>query len=217
MRRTKKQIEDEKLYGGRTLFDFIELEFTGGRNEQQNRELSKHREITNDLKRNSISSDTSTLGRQENSTIQSNNTREMGGNLSQHNQSSRNVRINDTSTSTSGNGTRNFREQGSGTAKNTGNHRYGDTSRSANQSQSFHSSKTTNLFSFVSRDDESGQETDARGNNQQSILGTTTRNDGFERRSFKSEKLDFISDDEVYLGSLKDRFQKNIQAVKKFI
>ncbi|WP_301006626.1 MULTISPECIES: SNF2-related protein [Helicobacter] len=214
MRKTKKQLEDEKRYGGRNLFDFIELEFTGEQNEQQNRELSKYGEIENGFKRSGISSDTSTLDRQEDSTIQPNNTREMGGNLSQHNQSSRNVRTNDTSTSTSGNGTRNFREQGSGAAENAGNHGYGDTSRSANQSQSFHSSKTTNLFSFVSRDDESRQETDARGNNQQSILGTTTRNDGLERRSFKSEKLDFISDDEVYLGSLKDRFQKNIQAVK---
>lgn len=30
MRKTKRQIEDEKYYGGRNLFDLIELEFTQG-------------------------------------------------------------------------------------------------------------------------------------------------------------------------------------------
>ncbi|EAB5315738.1 hypothetical protein DT957_04195 [Campylobacter jejuni] len=46
-------------------------------------------------------------------------------------------------------------------------------------------------------------------------METATRNDGYERRSLKSrQKLDFVSDDEIYLGSLKDRFQKNLQAIK---
>ncbi|EOX5592006.1 hypothetical protein ACPSQF_001441 [Campylobacter upsaliensis] len=30
MRKTKRQIEDEKYYGGKSLFDFIELEFSQG-------------------------------------------------------------------------------------------------------------------------------------------------------------------------------------------
>ncbi|EAJ3187024.1 SAM-dependent DNA methyltransferase, partial [Campylobacter coli] len=46
-------------------------------------------------------------------------------------------------------------------------------------------------------------------------METAARNDGYERRSLKSgQKLDFVSDDEIYLGSLKDRFQKNLQAIK---
>ncbi|EAK6957556.1 hypothetical protein CK622_08080 [Campylobacter upsaliensis] len=46
-------------------------------------------------------------------------------------------------------------------------------------------------------------------------MESTTRDDDFERRNFKSgQKLDFTADDEIYLGSLKDRFQKNIHAIK---
>ncbi|MCL9819028.1 hypothetical protein NCR95_02415 [Helicobacter sp. 11154-15] len=46
-------------------------------------------------------------------------------------------------------------------------------------------------------------------------METPTRINGYERKNLKSgRKLDFVSDDEVYLGSLKDRFQKNLQAIK---
>ena len=155
MRKTKRQIEDEKYYGGRSLFDFIELEFSQGEeNEQQNRELSKHREVTDNIKRTSISSNTSSVDRQENSTIQLDNTREMGRVLSKHNQESRNVRSNDTSITTSTNGARNLGERGGRQEERTGANRYGDTSRRANQSQSIHSHRTPNLFSFVSRNDD---------------------------------------------------------------
>ena len=96
-----------------------------------------------------------------------------------------------------------------------GANRHGDTSRRANQSQSIHSNRTPNLFSFVSRNDDERQGTDRRRNNQRSVLETETRINGYERKNLKSgRKLDFVSDDEVYLGSLKDRFQKNLQAIK---
>ncbi|MCR2064470.1 SNF2-related protein [Campylobacter helveticus] len=216
MRKTKRQIEDEKYYGGKSLFDFIELEFSQGEeNEQQNGELSQHREIANGVERISISSSSSSLDRQENSTIQLDNTREMGGTLSKHHQESRNVRTNDTSITTSTNGTTNFREQGSGGNERAGTNGYGDTNPNSNQSQSIHSDRTTDLFSFVSRNDDERQGANARSYNQQSVLESTTRDDDFERRSFKSgQKLDFTADDEIYLGSLKDRFQKNIHAIK---
>lgn len=216
MRKTKRQIEDEKYYGGKSLFDFIELEFSQGEeNEQQNGELSQHREIANGVERISISSNSSSLDRQENSTIQLDNTREMGGTLSKHHQESRNVRTNDTSITTSTNGTTNFREQGSGGNERAGTNGYGDTNPNSNQSQSIHSDRTTDLFSFVSRNDDERQGRNARSYNQQSVLESTTRDDDFERRSFKSgQKLDFTADDEIYLGSLKDRFQKNIHAIK---
>lgn len=65
MRKTKRQIEDEKDYGGRSLFDLIELEFSQGEeNEQQNRELSEHREVTDNIERTSISSNTPSVDRQ---------------------------------------------------------------------------------------------------------------------------------------------------------
>ncbi|EOW0921666.1 helicase, partial [Campylobacter jejuni] len=216
-KKTKRQIEDEKDYGGRSLFDLIELEFSQGEeNEQQNRELSEHREVTDNIERTSISSNTPSVDRQENSTIQLDNTREMGRVLSEHNQESRNVRSNDTSIATNTNGISNLGEQRSRQEERTGANRYGDTSRRANKSQSIHSDRTPNLFSFISRNDDERQGTDAaRSYNQQSVLETATRNDGYERRSLKSgQKLDFISDDEIYLGSLKDRFQKNLQAIK---
>ncbi|EAI9059309.1 helicase, partial [Campylobacter upsaliensis] len=216
MRKTKRQIEDEKYYGGKSLFDFIELEFSQGEeNEQQNGELSQHRETANGVERISVSSSSSSLDRQENSTIQLDNTREMGGTLSKHHQESRNVRTNDTSITTSTNGTTNFREQGSGGNERAGTNGYGDTNPNSNQSQSIHSDRTTDLFSFVSRNDDERQGANARRNNQQSVLESTTRDDDFERRNFKSgQKLDFTADDEIYLGSLKDRFQKNIHAIK---
>ena len=94
------------------------------------------------------------MDRQENSTIQLDNTREMGRVLSKHNQESRNVRSNDTSITTSTNGARNLGEQRSRQEERTGANRYGDTSRRANQSQSIHSHRTPNLFSFVSRNDD---------------------------------------------------------------
>lgn len=215
-KKTKRQIEDEKDYGGRSLFDLIELEFSQGEeNEQQNRELSEHREVTDNIERTSISSNTPSVDRQENSTIQLDNTREMGRVLSEHNQESRNVRSNDTSIATNTNGISNLGEQRSRQEERTGANRHGDTSRRANKSQSIHSDRTPNLFSFISRNDDERQGADARRNNQQSVLETATRNDGYERRSLKSgQKLDFISDDEIYLGSLKDRFQKNLQAIK---
>ena len=85
MRKTKRQIEDEKYYGGRSLFDFIELEFSQGEeNEQQNRELSKHREVTDNIKRTSISSNTSSVDRQENFTIQLDNTIEFIFTIANH-------------------------------------------------------------------------------------------------------------------------------------
>ncbi|ECK2384426.1 helicase [Campylobacter jejuni] len=216
-KKTKRQIEDEKDYGGRSLFDLIELEFSQGEeNEQQNRELSEHREVTDNIERTSISSNTPSVDRQENSTIQLDNTREMGRVLSEHNQESRNVRSNDTSIATNTNGISNLGEQRSRQEERTGANRYGDTSRRANKSQSIHSDRTPNLFSFISRNDDERQGTDAaRSYNQQSVLETAARNDGYERRSLKSgQKLDFVSDDEIYLGSLKDRFQKNLQAIK---
>ncbi|HHD0419051.1 TPA: hypothetical protein ACOS24_001847, partial [Campylobacter coli] len=112
MRKTKRQIEDEKDYGGRSLFDLIELEFSQGEeNEQQNRELSEHREVTDNIERTSISSNTPSVDRQENSTIQLDNTREMGRVLSEHNQESRNVGFNDTSIATNTNGISNLGEQ----------------------------------------------------------------------------------------------------------
>ncbi|WP_432805901.1 SNF2-related protein [Helicobacter apodemus] len=215
MRKTKKQIENEK-YGNKSLFDFIELEFSQGEeNEQQGRELSQHREVTGNIERIGISSNSSSVDRQENSTIQLDNTREMGRNLSKHNQESGNVRSNDISNSTNRNGTRNFREQGSRAEENGRANRYGDTSRRTNQSQSIHRDRTSNLFSFISRNDDQRQETRTGGNNQQPILELTARDNGLQGGNLKSgQKLDFISDDEIYLGSLKDRFQKNIQAIK---
>ncbi|HHS6900535.1 TPA: SNF2-related protein [Campylobacter jejuni] len=215
-KKTKRQIEDEKDYGGRSLFDLIELEFSQGEeNEQQNRELSEHREVTDNIERTSISSNTPSVDRQENSTIQLDNTREMGRVLSEHNQESRNVRSSDTSTTTSSNGISNFGEQRSEQEERSGANRYGDISRRTDKSQSVHSDRTPNLFSSISGNDDERQETDTRRNNQQSVLETATRNDGYERRSLKSgQKLDFVSDDEIYLGSLKDRFQKNLQAIK---
>ncbi|WP_104722728.1 SNF2-related protein [Helicobacter mesocricetorum] len=214
MRKTKRQIENEK-YGNKSLFDFIELEFQGEENEQQNRELSQHREVTGNTERISLSSNTTKMDRQGDSTIQLDNTREMGGNLSKHNQESRNVRSNDTSTSTNRNGTRNFREQGSRAEENRRANRYGDTSRRTSQSLSVYSNRAQNLFSFVSGNDDERQETSTGGNNQRSILELATRDNGIQRGNFKSgQKLDFVSNDEVYLGSLKDRFQKNIQAIK---
>ncbi|EIA0995515.1 TPA: helicase, partial [Campylobacter jejuni] len=209
-KKTKRQIEDEKDYGGRSLFDLIELEFSQGEeNEQQNRELSEHREVTDNIERTSISSNTPSVDRQENSAIQFDNTREMGRVLSEHNQESRNVRSHDTSITTSSNGISNFGEQRSKQEERSGANRYGDTSGRTDKSQSIHSNRTPNLFSFISRNDDERQGTDTRRNNQQSVLETATRNDGYERRSLKSgQKLDFVSDDEIYLGSLKDRFQK---------
>lgn len=122
MRKTKRQIEDEKDYGGRSLFDLIELEFSQGEeNEQQNGKSSQHREITNNAKRTSISSNTPSVDRQENSAIQLDNTREMGGALSQHNQESGNVGFNDISIATNTNGTSNLREQRSGRVIRQGN------------------------------------------------------------------------------------------------
>ncbi|BEJ86600.1 hypothetical protein B10525_17330 (plasmid) [Campylobacter jejuni] len=149
----------------------------------------------------------------KNSTIQLDNTREMGRVLSEHNQESRNVRSNDTSIATNTNGISNLGEQRSRQEERTGANRYGDTSRRANKSQSIHSDRTPNLFSFISRNDDERQGTDAaRSYNQQSVLETAARNDGYERRSLKSgQKLDFVSDDEIYLGSLKDRFQKTFK------
>ncbi|ENQ6712244.1 hypothetical protein ACEQJW_001966, partial [Campylobacter coli] len=186
-KKTKRQIEDEKDYGGRSLFDLIELEFSQGEeNEQQNRELSEHREVTDNIERTSISSNTPSVDRQENSTIQLDNTREMGRVLSEHNQESRNVRSNDTSIATNTNGISNLGEQRSRQEERTGANRYGDTSRRANKSQSIHSNRTPNLFSFISRNDDERQGTDTRRNNQQSVLETATRNDGYERRSLKS-------------------------------
>lgn len=137
----------------------------------------------------------------------------MGRVLSEHNQESRNVRSHDTSITTSSNGISNFGEQRSEQEERSGANRYGDTSRRANKSQSIHSDRTPNLFSFISRNDDERQGTDAaRSYNQQSVLETAARNDGYERRSLKSgQKLDFVSDDEIYLGSLKDRFQKTFK------
>lgn len=216
MRKTKRQIQDDLDYGGRSLFDLIELEFSQGEeNEQQNRELSKHREITGNTERTSISSNTPSVDRQENSAIQPNNTRKMDGVLSQHNQESRNVGLNDTSITTDTNGISNLGEQRSKQEERTGANRYGNTSRKTNQSQSIHSDRTPNLFSFISRDDDERQGTDTRRNNQQPVLDTGARNDESKRRNDKfGQKLDFVSDDEIYLGSLKDRFQKNLQAIK---
>lgn len=135
-KKTKRQIEDEKDYGGRSLFDLIELEFSQGEeNEQQNRELSEHREVTDNIERTSISSNTPSVDRQENSTIQLDNTREMGRVLSEHNQESRNVRSNDTSIATNTNGISNLGEQRSRQEERTGANRYGDTSRRANKNK----------------------------------------------------------------------------------
>lgn len=136
------------------------------------------------------------MDRQENSTIQLDNTREMGRVLSEHNQESRNVRSNDTSIATNTNGISNLGEQRSRQEERTGANRYGDTSRRANKSQSIHSDRTPNLFSFISRNDDERQGTDAaRSYNQQSVLETAARNDGYERRSLKSgQKLDFVRD-----------------------
>ncbi|WP_257408407.1 hypothetical protein, partial [Campylobacter jejuni] len=68
----------------------------------------------------------------------------------EHNQESRNVRSNDTSIATNTNGISNLGEQRSRQEERTGANRYGDTSRRANKSQSIHSDRTPNLFSFIS-------------------------------------------------------------------
>ena len=155
------------------------------------------------------------MDRQENSAIQPNNTRKMDGVLSRHNQESRNVRLNDTSITTDTNGISNLGEQRSKQEERTGANRYGNTSRKTNQSQSIHSDRTPNLFSFISRNDDERQGANARRNNQQLVLDTGARNDESKRRNDKfGQKLDFVSDDEIYLGSLKDRFQKNLQVIK---
>ncbi|EHD2716259.1 hypothetical protein JRR42_002191 [Campylobacter coli] len=152
-KKTKRQIEDEKDYGGRSLFDLIELEFSQGEeNEQQNRELSEHREVTDNIERTSISSNTPSVDRQENSTIQLDNTREMGRVLSEHNQESRNVRSNDTSIATNTNGISNLGEQRSRQEERTGANRYGDTSRRANKSQSIHSDRTVKFEEELAKD-----------------------------------------------------------------
>lgn len=135
------------------------------------------------------------MDRQENSAIQFDNTREMGRVLSEHNQESRNVRSHDTSITTSSNGISNFGEQRSEQEERSGANRYGDTSGRTDKSQSIHSNRTPNLFSFISRNDDERQGADTRRNNQQSVLETATRNDGYERRSLKSgQKLDFVRD-----------------------
>ncbi|MCW1871527.1 hypothetical protein OLQ26_02100 [Campylobacter jejuni] len=143
------------------------------------------------------------MDRQENSTIQLDNTREMGRVLSEHNQESRNVRSSGTNITTNTNGISDPGEQRSKQEERTGANRHGDTSRRANKSQSIYSDRTPNLFSFISRNDDERQGTDAaRRYNQQSVLETAARNNGYERRSLKSgQKLDFVSDDEIYLGS----------------
>lgn len=60
------------------------------------------------------------MDRQENPTIQLDNTREMGRVLSEHNQESRNVRSNDTSIATNTNGISNLGEQRSRQEERTG-------------------------------------------------------------------------------------------------
>ena len=69
MRKTKKQIENEK-YGGRSLFDLIEIEFTEGNdNEQQNRISTGFGQTQRNIQRNDLSRDDTILDRQKNTTI----------------------------------------------------------------------------------------------------------------------------------------------------
>lgn len=219
MRKTKKQIENEK-YGGRSLFDLIEIEFTEGNdNEQQNRNLSKLGEIKTSTQRNSISHNISGVDRQKNSSILPSNTREMGRYLSQHNQSIKSIKLDGFSTSTSGNGIGSTREQRSRQDERGGNRRYGDSTNGRNQPSLFHSSRTQNALPSISRDDGIGYtgNTGVRtGSREQSLLGTSKGISRYTETNIESRKggLDFQSDDEVYLGSLKDRYSKNIQAIK---
>ncbi len=211
----KKKLNDDQP----SLFYFIEEELiiTDERkeNEQQNGKLSKYENIGKEFKQDSIFTASTGLDRQKNSSIQLNNTGEMDTNLSKYNQKYGNVRINNIGTTTSTDGTSNLGKQRSGQEEISGLNRYGNIDGGANKSQSLYRDRTTNLFSFISRDDDEGQTTKSRENNQRSVLELTTGYDGYEGRSFKSgQKLDFASDDEVYLGSLKDRFQKNLQAIK---
>nr|WP_257395636.1 SNF2-related protein [Campylobacter lari]MCR2070239.1 SNF2-related protein [Campylobacter lari subsp. concheus] len=211
----KKKLNDDQP----SLFYFIEEELiiTNERkeNEQQNGKLSKYENIGKEFKQDSIFTASTGLDRQKNPSIQLNNTGEMDTNLSKYNQKYGNVGINNIGTTTSTNGTSNLGKQRSGQEEISGLNRYGNIDGGANKSQSLYRDRTTNLFSFISRDDDEGQTTKSRENNQRSVLELTTGYDGYKGRSFKSgQKLDFASDDEVYLGSLKDRFQKNLQAIK---
>ncbi|EHN0312642.1 SNF2-related protein [Campylobacter coli] len=219
MRKTKKQIENEK-YGNRSLFDLIEIEFTEGENyEQQNRISTKLQPNGKDIQRSILSNATTMVARQEDTTIFSSDIGQMGRDLSKYNQELRPKYINDASTSTNKNGIGSPREQRSGQDERGGNKRYGDSANSRNQPNLFHSSGASEQFSSLAGNDEirSSKNTGIRtGGREQYTLGASKGTFEITQTSVESRKrgLDFQSDDEVYLGSLKDRFQKNIQAIK---
>lgn len=216
-KRVYKKNKETKHIEEPSLFDNLQ-----GDENEKNRDLSELGEnIKNDKQGSNEFHNVSLQYNKENQQLLDTDSREMGIYLSTDNNEYgllSNEQINQTSR---GDGIRDIRFQRSHGDESKRNNGYGDSRTSRNKLHTLFDNSTDNLqigyeqanTIYGSRQQETNRNGERRNRNGQT-LSNALRNARDNQNDKREQILDYQSQDEVYLGSLKDRFNKNYKAIK---